>query len=227
MLFSNLKILYVENELSLRDVMDDILSYEVDMLYFAQDGEEAYELYLKHKPHIIISSIDMPKLNGLEFVSKVRKTDHNTKIIMLTESVDTKFLLHATELKLIKYLAIPITGNQLYEALQLALDEINRFSTTTNDILNLPDGYNWDVQYKSLKQYSQEVHLTPKESQILNLLFSNLNATISYDRLFYEVWDCSEDYNIENVKTMIKNLRKKLPKDTIKNVYGEGFKVTI
>ena len=52
---------------------------------------------------------------------------------------------------------------------------------------------------------NQEIHLTPKEKQVLNIFFPNLNSTITYDTLLYEVWDNADSYGIDTIKITVKN----------------------
>jgi DNA-binding response OmpR family regulator len=225
MVLEELKVLYVEDEKELRDVMKDILSDEVDILYVASDGEEAYKIYKEYKPNIVISDINMPKMNGIELIKKIRQRDQTIRAIMLTAYSDVENLLAATELKLTKYVLKPTKEDDLFDALDLAVEELSSFRVLYSSKLTLKENFKWDFDEQILSCNNQDVHLTPKEKKILQLLFSNLNSTITYDMLIDSVWEDDEIYSIDSVKTMIKNLRKKLPKDTILNVYGVGFKV--
>lgn len=227
MLFENLKVLYVDDEKEIRELMQNVLSLEVKEVITAEDGEEAYGLYKEKKPDVIIADYHMPKMNGIDFVSKIREHDRSTRIIMLTAHSDVDVLLKATELHLTKYLLKPTTGDKVFDALSLAAEEIKNFDTVAKNILLLKDNYSWDFKDTILTHGSKEIHLTPKEKKIINLLFSNPGSTITYDTLMDEAWDDYDNYSIDTIKTMIKNIRKKLPKDIIKNVYGTGFKAEI
>jgi DNA-binding response OmpR family regulator len=193
----------------------------------ASDGEEAYRLYNEYKPDVIITDINMPKIPGLDLVRMIRKNDYDTKVIVLTAHSDVELLLKATELKLTKYLIKPFSMKDLYEALEMVVKEKNNFKVTTTNIIDIKSGFLWDFQEKILLHNNEEIHLTPKEKEILNILFLNINSTVTYEMLMDDVWDDSELYSIDTIKTMIKNLRKKLPKDTISNVYATGFKVKL
>lgn len=223
----SLKVLFVDDEEEIRDLMSNILSFEVKKVKTASNGLEAYEVYKSFKPDIIFVDYHMPFMNGIEFVSKVRQTDRTTRVIMLTAHSDVDILLKATELYLTKYLLKPTTGEKIFEALNIAADEIKNFNTVAKNLLTLKDDFSWDFKEYILLNGSQEVHLTPKEKKILNMLFSNPNSTITYEAMMDEAWENYDNYSIDTIKTMIKNLRKKIPKDTIKNVYGTGFKVEL
>ncbi len=223
----DIKLLYAEDEQELRDIMIDVLSLEVKNIFVAKDGEEAYKLYKEKRPDIILADINMPKMNGIDLIKKIRETDHSTKVIMLTAHSEVEILLEATELHLTKYLTKPIKGDELFEALTKAANEIGKFKVANRSLLELKDDYSWDFQENILLKSGEEIHLTPTEKKILNMLFSNANITITYDMLMEEAWDNFDGYSIDTIKTMIKNIRKKLPKDTISNVYGTGFKFKI
>ena len=224
MAWDNLKVLYVEYDDEIRNTMQNILDFEVKELYTAKDDIKAYSIYKEKKPDIIITNINLSGSTGIEFIKKIRKHDHSTKIIILTGNSDVDILLEAAELKLTKYLLIPIHGDKLFNALEDAVNEIKSFTIIEHNLLHLKENYIWDFKEKSLIKDSKEVHLTPKEKKILNHLFSNPNITVTYEVLMDKVWDDYLNNNIDTIKTMIKNIRKKLPKDTIKNIYGIGFK---
>jgi DNA-binding response OmpR family regulator len=71
------------------------------------------------------------------------------------------------------------------------------------------------------------VALTHKETKVLSILCSNPNKTFTYDDIIFDVWYEDEDNKTDALKTIIKNLRKKLPENTIKNVFGIGYKVEV
>jgi len=118
----------------------------------------------------------------------------------------------------------PFTGQELFSALSLAVSELAQFQTISKKQLFLKDNFIWDFSEQLLTKGSQEMKLTPKEKRILHILFSNPNTTVNYDKLLLEVWEDFESYSIDTLKTMVKNIRKKLPEDTIQNIYGIGYK---
>ena len=227
MKLKNIKILFADDEPVILELMSSILSDIVDELYIAKDGIEAYEIYKDVKPDILLLDINMPNCSGLEMAKKVRESDHATRIIIITAFSDTDNLLSATELKLTKYIVKPLTTKKLLEALELATQEINNFHTTNKKNIHLKDNIIWNNDTQQLLDNNLEVNLTPKERKILHILFSNINNTITYDTLLIDVWDDTEYYSIDTLKTMMKNIRKKLPKDTISNIYATGYKIII
>lgn len=227
MKFKNKKILFADDEPEIREIMSSILSDIVDELYIAKDGNEAYAIYKSKKPDIMLLDINMPNCSGIEMAKKVRESDHATRIIIITAYSDTENLLSATELKLTKYIVKPLTTEKLLEALELATQEISNFQTTNKKNIYLKENFIWNNDKQILLSGNIEINLTPKERKILHILFSNINNTITYDTLLIEVWEDFENYSIDTLKTMMKNIRKKLPKETITNVYATGYKIIL
>ena len=100
----SLTILYAEDEIGIRENIADSLGYYVKEVYQANNGQEAFEIYEEKKPDIILSDIHMPILNGIEFVKKVRQTNRDIPIVMITAHTDKKYLLEAVELHMEKYI---------------------------------------------------------------------------------------------------------------------------
>ena len=218
-------ILFIEDEKEIRDNYTRYLKRHFMNVYEAIDGEEGYEIYKNKKPEIMILDINLPKINGLELLRKIRLTDQSVKVIMLTAYSDTKYLLDAVELKLVKYLVKPITRKDLKLALDIAVKEFSSFNVVQKKIITLKSGYNWDCEQEVFFNQGVEISLTNKEKKIVTLLFSKPGQVFTYDDIIAEVWDSIEGDKLDPLKTLIKNIRKKLPKDTINNVFGVGYKI--
>ena len=218
-------ILFVEDEDDTRKNYVKHLKRDFKNVYEARDGEQALKIYKEKKPDILIIDINLPKLSGIELLQIIREKDHTTKALMLTAHATTEFLLKASELKLTKYLTKPITRDELNEALNLTIKELCKFNITCKEILILKENYSWDYKQKKLLKDNIEVNLTTQEIKILDILFHNLNLNLSYETIIIYVWKTFEKCKIYSLKTAIKKLRKKLPADTLLNVYGFGYKI--
>lgn len=219
-------ILYVEDEKEIRENYVRYLRKNYINVYEAEEGRIAYEIYKDKKPQILIVDINIPNLNGIDLIRKIRENDHTTKAIMLTAHTDTEYLLDATSLQLTKYLVKPVTRSELKEALELAENELEKYDIKPKEMLVLKDGYSWHFKTQELKN-KENILLTDKERQVLALLFSHTAITYSYDDIIGTIWDSYDDNKIPALKTIIKNLRKKLPPESIKNIFGVGYKINI
>lgn len=219
------KILVVEDEEAIRKNYIIFLKMFFKEVYEADDGEKAYNLYKSEKPDIMIVDINIPKLNGLELIKKIREKDFTTKIIILTAHSDKYFLFEAIELKLIKYLVKPVSRKDLNEALDLAINEISQYTILNIKNIQLTDEYSWNTELKELKFHNKIIDLTNKERNFLSLLLSHKNRAFNYNEIFEYVWTNEELISLNSLKNLVKRLRKKLPENMISNVFNEGYKI--
>lgn len=217
-------VLFVEDEVAMRANYVQYLQRFFRNVYEAGDGEEAYKIYQEKKPQILFVDINLPKLNGIDLMRKIREHDHSSKAIMLTAYSDAHYLLEATELKLSKYLIKPISRKELNESLDLVLRELEEFTTLAKVYMPLKENFYWDKEEKELLSGTNIVSLTQKEREFITLLFSKPNKIFSYEVIIMDLWGDNEESRMDALKTILKNLRKKLPEDTIKNIFGIGYK---
>ncbi len=216
----NLRILYAEDELGIRKNIADSLSYYVKEVYEASNGQEAFDLYEDKKPDIILSDIHMPILNGIEFVKKVRKTNRDIPIVMITAHTDKNYLLDAVELRMEKYIVKPIEIDALFSALEECVKSLDINKTL---VLELDKNYVYDFDRKELLYKDESVILNKKEMMFFEVLLLNQNRIVSYEELQDKVW--GDDVMTDSaLRSLVRNLRKKLPTDIIFNLSGVGYR---
>ncbi|MDC0932823.1 response regulator [Arcobacteraceae bacterium] len=221
----NIKILYVEDDNVARENGIEYLENYFDTIYDASDGLEALNLYDKHKPDIIITDIEMPKLTGLEFVKKIREKDNTTQVIITTAYSHKEYLFRAIELKLIKYLVKPINEKDFDEAINLCITTINDENNLSN-IIKISNDTIFDTYNKTLVKNGELVKLRTKELDLLCLLIKNKTRFVTYVEIENKIWIDSV-MTKDALKTVIKNLKSKLPQNTISNLSGTGYKIEL
>ncbi len=220
-------LLFVEDELSIRTNYVAYLSRFFATIHEAANGNEAYRLYREKKPDIMIVDINIPQLNGIELLQKIREHDHTTRAIMLTAHQDSEHLLKATELKLTKYIIKPANRDDLKEALNKAIQELESFSIKSKEMVLLKENYRWEIENRELSCNNHLIWLTNQERNLLALLLLDTHRIFTYDELIVSLWDDFESDKRDSLKTLVKNVRRKLPKDTIKNIFGIGYQADI
>lgn len=216
-----LKILYAEDEIGIRENIADSLSYYVKEVIQASNGAEAYELFEQKKPDIILSDIHMPILNGIEFIKKVRQKNKKIPIIMLTAHTDKEYLLEAVELHMEKYLIKPIDLDELFKVLQNCVNSLN---LNRKVYLEVDENYMYDYDKKELKYKNEAIILNKKEMLFFETLVKNQNRIVKYEELQNSVW--GEDFMTDSaLRSLVRNLRKKLPTDIIFNLSGVGYRL--
>ena len=221
-----LKVLVIQSDKENLKLIIDTLEGQYD-IKVALDGTSGVLYHKEFNPDIIITDINIPKVNGIEMISKIRKIDKNVKIIVLTQFQDIDCLLQAIELRLTKYLIKPIENTELIDAINLAKRELSEYSVVLKKTIYINDKYIWDIENNILKYNANEVYLTPKEKKILECMFKNPSLVKTYDDIINYVWDQYEVGDKSSLKTMIMGLRRKLPENIITNIYGIGYKIVV
>lgn len=219
----NIKLLYVEDDDIARENGVEYLENYFDEIYEASDALSALKIYEKQKPHIIITDIQMPKLNGLEFVKRIRQKDKQTQVIILSAFSTKEYLFEAIELQLVKYLTKPICEEELKKALEICLESLK---TSDSNIIKLDENTTFDSFNQTLFKDSEIVKLRKKELDLLSLLLKNRNRFVNYEEIENFVWYDS-GMSKDALKTLIKNLKTKIPKDLIINLSGTGYKIEL
>jgi len=224
---SSLKLLYIEDDKDIQEIYLDILKESVDEVYSAFDGEEGYELYLSIKPDILLLDINMPKINGLSLAKKIREVDKDIKIIITTSYGQQANLLEAIELYLVKYILKPIEPNVLRNALIKAINEIEQTQGGDGkNVFLLDKDVTWDRELEKLTKNGEEIKLTKNERRLLSFLSTDKSRVYTFfeifDYLSYDNFD--KEYDANQIRALVKLVRKKIPKNAIMNVYGEGYR---
>jgi len=212
----NIPILCVEDEEGIREIIVETLRYYFDNVYEARDGNEAYEIYLEHRPKIILSDIQMQNCDGIEFVKNIRKNDLETNIIMLTAYSNEEYLMDLINLNINHYILKPLNLKKLDEALIKYLHQENRAIALQTDLILYPQV--GELLYKN----RTKITLREKEAKFLKLLYEKKRGILTYGQIEHELW-LDKEMTTYALKSFIKELRAKLPVNIIKNIFQKGY----
>ena len=219
-----IKILYAEDETLIRNQAVEYLSLIYENVIEAQDGLQALELYKKCEPDIIISDIEMPKMNGLVFAREIRELNKKIPIIIATAHTHSEYLLEALELQLIKYIVKPVTAPKLKEALEIAHTYID--DEVIQSLFPLSELMAYDMFNKVLIQDNTLVKLSYNEILLLDLLTKNYQRVVTYEEIEGTIW-AYEGMNKDALRTLVRTLRHKMKGNFIENVSGYGYRVKV
>lgn len=218
----NLIFLYIEDDIKIQAYLAEFLKRYTQKIYLSSNAEEGLELVKKISPDIILLDINLPGINGIEFVRQLRKSDQDTRIIISTAYTDKEFLLTAIELSITRYLVKPITGGDLVDAVSKAADEYKKICGDKD--LNLGEGFTYNYESKALFYKNIIVTLRRKEMQLLEFFIANAKQILTYESLQYEVWQDSL-MSKDAIRAQIRNLRKKSHKNIVTNITAIGYKL--
>ncbi len=222
-IIKDISILLAEDEGELREYLVEYLQLFFLKVYAAKDGQEAYMIYLDKHPDIIITDINMPLMDGLTLISKIRQRDKETKIIVMSAHSEEDKLLRAVELHLETYLIKPIKTDKLKSVLFESVENVRKISKR----IYIQKNVYWDNATDTLWDDGEQVLLKARETLLLKLLCLKANQAVSAESIFYTIYKDNEtkEFSADSVTSLMKRVRTKLPKDVIKNVYGAGYKI--
>jgi len=216
------RVLIVEDDRESNDNIAFFLQKRFMDVLSAYDGEEGWIRYREETPDIMIVDIEMPKMNGLELIQKIRHKDPHIPIIILTAYSHQDYLLKAVTLKLDNYLIKPITYAKLNDALDRIFQKTNVFTGSVS--IEPTETAYYDYGSKTGSIEGKSISLTNKEILLLELLIQNRNKILSYDYL-EEILSEGPSVTRNALKCTIRNLRKKLPPIRIESIAKVGYRL--
>ena len=222
-LLKNFTVLYVEDNEMVRKNAVEFLSRVTKKVLQAKDGKEAIGMWKEFKPDIIITDINMPKLNGIDMASYIRANDKDVQIIIATAHSDTEYLIKAVELQLVKYIIKPITKEKLLGALEKSIDLIEDKSKFN---LALSSTCQYNAFEKIILKDNIEIKLTKNELLFVDLLAHHHSRVVKYEEIENAIW-AYEGMSQDAIRSLVRGLRKKVPDGAIENVSGIGYKIHI
>ncbi len=214
-----MKILLLEDNKRLSNLVIEALSQKNYKVDWFEDGKEALDA-VHNGYDCFILDINVPGIDGLSLLKEIRVMDDKTPAIIISANVELETIKDAYSRGCDEYLKKPF---YIYE-LELKLD---KFCKRSNTIINLPENYTYNLDSEVLYDVNhEEIKLAKKEILLLNLLIKNLEKIVTFEHIEQYVWEGDLTTN-ENIRTLVKRLRKKLPKDTITSQIGIGYKLNI
>ena len=223
-LLKEVSILYVEDEDDIRNEVAQLLSLLSNNVLTASNGEEAYSVFCENNPQLIITDIEMPRTNGIEFARKIREKNLQVPIVMLTAYTNKEYLLPAANLNIQAYLVKPLESKSLRETLFNVVELLNVTTSLTSHIAKdlVYDKTNGTFVY----QEQDSIKLNKKEKNLMDLLVNNKDRVISYSEIENFVWkDYDEVMTSMALRTIVKNLRRKSPVSFLENISGQGYRL--
>ena len=216
-----MKVLLVEDERQLSDVITKGLKksfYAVDQAF---DGEEALDLFYINSYNIVVLDLNLPKLDGLEVLRKIREKDDEIRIIILSARNRTEDKVKGLQLGANDYLEKPFD----FPELVARIDNLLRRSFVQMDTIIDYGDLKIDTAKKLVYLKNEDIELTNKEYGILEYLAYNDEKIVSAEEIMEHVWgEDSEIFFSTSFQYHMSSLRKKIGiKDFIKNVRGQGY----
>ena len=202
-------ILVVDDEPQIRRVLRSTLSSQGYVMLEAKTGEEAVELVRKEKPDLILMDVNMPGIGGIEACREIRRASE-APIIMLTVRNAERDKVAALDAGADDYVIKPFGIEELLARIRAAL---RRFAPSDALPAFVSKELKMDFENRLLRVRGEEVHLTPKEFDVLKYLIANQGKPLTHRRILQFVWGPDYGEETENLRVVINQLRKKIESD--------------
>ena len=230
------KILIVEDEKNIVDILSFNLSKEGYDTLEAYDGEAGLRLALEENPDLILLDLMLPKMDGFDVCRSVRERNRSTPIIMLTAREEESDKVLGLELGADDYMIKPFDSKELVARVKAVL---RRYQAGSSAVSSVPKQQGEFVEYPdlvvNLTNYSvlykgRSVDMPPKELELLYFLASSPNQVFTREQLLDHIWGYEYIGDTRTVDVHIKRLREKIKDNeywSLSTVWGIGYKFEV
>ncbi len=212
------KILIVEDELAISDLIKIGLESSGYLCNCVYDGEKAADCIEKNQYDLILLDIMLPKIDGYELLEYIKQIN-DTPIIFITAKTQTKDKIKGLKHGADDYITKPFELEELIARVEAVLRRYNKI----NEVIEIGDVIINPVS-RIVKKNNIKLDLTPKEFDLLMLLVQNKNTALYREIIFEKVWGEDLEFETRTLDLHIQRLRKKLGwKDKIKTVFKIGY----
>ncbi len=222
------KILLVDDEPNIREVVGLYLRCEGYTVVEATDGDEALELYRRHRPDLVILDLILPKLDGLEVCRRIQ-SEGRVPLIMLTAKGEEEDRVLGLNAGADDYVVKPFRPRELMARVAALLRRADEARTVpVNGRVLAIDGLRIDPGAREVVVRDAPVALTAREFDLLYYLVSHPGETFTRDQLMEAVWDHAFAADSSTVTVHVRRLREKLEADPrqpryLQTVWGVGY----
>ncbi len=217
-----MKILLLEDDLALSDIIEDHLTHEGYDVTLATNGQDALEYLIDNKYDLALLDINTPILSGIEVLKTIREEyKDQTPAIILTAYQDTRHLKMSFESGVDDYIKKPF---DLEELDQRILKLCRHFSINQHEDITISETIIFSPSSCEIKKEGVVISIAQKERDILKYFVTHKNRVISSDELLQNIWEYDEMPTDATIRVYIKNLRELLGKERITTIRGIGYK---
>lgn len=221
----SMKVLIVEDEYNLADVIKERLEKEKLTVDIVEDGEEGYYYASTNTYDLIILDVMLPNMSGFQVLNKLRTDNISSKIIMLTARYTIEDKLNGLENGTDDYLTKPFHMDELVARVNIQLKRnVNNNNLSFGDLV-----LNTTTLKVTCAKTNEVVELIKKEFQLLEYFINNPNQVLSKEQIYDRVWGIENEIESNNLEAYLSFIRRKLrvieSKVVIKSVRGIGYKI--
>ncbi len=212
-----MKIFLLEDDYSLNEAIKEIIQLENHIVDNFYDGDVAFN-NISNDYDLYILDINIPNMNGLEVLKNIKNKNPKTKVLIISANINIDLIREAYILGCDDYIKKPFDLEEL-------IFKINRYEKK-NKLIYLEENIVFNLLNKELLIDGNILELTKNEKNLLFLLVENLGVKVSYEQIENFVYQ-GESKSSDAIRSLIKRVRKKIPKEVIFNSLDEGYFIKI
>lgn len=214
-----MKILLLEDNKRLSELIIEALEQKNYKVNWFENGKDAINAIYDGYDCFILD-INVPGIDGLTLLKDIRSMDENTPAIIISANVELDTIKNAYSKGCDEYIKKPF---YIYEL----ETKLKKLCVQDKSDISLPENYTYNIINETLfDDKNQFIKLAKKEILLMTLFVKNLDKVVTFDHIEQYVWQGDLTTN-ENIRALVKRLRKKLPKNTILSQGGMGYKLNI
>jgi DNA-binding response OmpR family regulator len=222
------RVLVVDDEPIVRDVLVRYLRQEGFQVATAADGASAIEVFADTQPDLVLLDLMLPRVDGFEVFRRIRAED-GTPVIMLTARGDETDRIVGLDLGADDYIGKPFSPREVVARVRAVLRRAGRAEAEGGEDVLRFDGLEIDPRTREVLVDGRPVELTPKEFDLLHYLASEPRTVFSRLQLLDALWDVAFDGDPSTVTVHIRRLREKIEPDPsaprrLVTVWGAGYR---
>ena len=225
----SIKILYVEDELSLGKIVKESLQIRGFDVVMESDGAKVLALFKQLAPAVCVLDVMLPNKDGFEIAEEIRALDPHVPILFLTAKTQTADLVKGFTLGGNDYIRKPFSMEELIVRIDNLLRKIEKPVTPATDHIRLGK-YRFYTNRQVLAGGNEEKKLSYRESELLKLLYENRQGIIDRKDILNLLWGNDSFFNSRNLDVYITRLRVYLKEDDaleILTIKGVGYRFVV
>ncbi len=223
-------VLVVEDDKYIMSLITMLLKDEGYKTILTATGKEAVSLFYSNNPDIILLDLGLPDMNGIAVIERIREKS-NVPIIVVSAREEESEKIQALDCGADDYITKPFHTGELLARIRVAERKLNNMAAMMNKEIFTCDYLTVDYTKGIVFIDTEEVHLTPTEYKLLNLLITNRGKVLTHNYILNQIWGYGEVGDAKSLRVFMASLRRKIERDTasprfILTQVGIGYRFT-
>lgn len=218
----DLNVLYIEDNIDVQKQTTKMLQSFFNEIYIADNGKIGLELFAKNDFYnLIITDIEMPLVDGISFIEKIRECNKKIPIIVLSAHDNKDYFLKTINAGIDGYILKPYTLEQIAQTLDYIIEKYD-FEKMFENLIKLEFDFIWNANLSQLYKDNSQIKLSKTETKLFELFITTNSIIKTYDEIEYYLFNDCED-NTKKIRNLIGRLKIKLGYDLFETIYSHGY----